>query len=85
MKCQQLTDLHSATKTEHKVKSRLFLNIVVREGAAIFKLLAGKDQALLVRRNALFVLNLRLNIVDGVTGLHLKGDGLAGHFGKLLV
>ena len=61
-----------------KVKSRLFLDVVVRKRTSIFKLLAGKDQALLIRGNTLLVLNLCLDVVDGVGGLDLKGDGLAG-------
>ena len=36
---------------EHKVEGRLLLDVVVREGAAILKLLAGEDQALLVGGN----------------------------------
>jgi hypothetical protein len=59
------------------VKGRLLLNVVVGEGSAILKLLASEDQALLVRRDALLVLNLRLDIVDGIGALDLEGDGLA--------
>ena len=33
---------------------------------------------LLIRRDSLLVLNLGLDIVDGVTGLDIQGDGLAG-------
>jgi hypothetical protein len=40
-------------------------------------LLSSEDQSLLVRGNSLLVLNLGLNIVDGIGGLDLKGDGLA--------
>jgi len=69
--------LHTTTQAEDEVESRLLLDVVVRESAAVLELLACEDQALLVRRNALLVLNLRLDIVDGVRGLHLKGDGLA--------
>jgi hypothetical protein len=72
------TDLHATTETEDQVESRFLLNVVVGEGATILQLLAGEDQALLVRRNALLVLNLGLDIIDGVAGLHLKGDSLAG-------
>jgi hypothetical protein len=72
------TDLHTTTKAEDQVESRLLLNVVVGEGTTILELLAGEDQALLVRRDALLVLNLGLDIVDGVAGLHLKGDSLAG-------
>jgi hypothetical protein len=55
----------------------LLLDVVVGEGAAVFELLAGEDQALLVWRDALLVLDLALHIVDGVAGLDLEGDGLA--------
>jgi hypothetical protein len=96
------------------------LDVVVGQGAAVLQLLAGEDQALLVRGDAcggesgregewrvgrrpragrtparrvasrpmhsagrcrgpptLLVLDLGLDILDGVTGLHLQGDGLA--------
>ncbi|KAJ7045626.1 hypothetical protein C8F04DRAFT_442881 [Mycena alexandri] len=69
-------DLHPATETENKVEGRLLLNIVVRKSAAILELLSGKDQALLVRGDALLVLNLRLDVVDGVGRLDLEGNGL---------
>lgn len=62
------------------MKGRLLLDVVVGQGAAIFKLLAGKNQALLVWGNALLVLNLRLNVVDGIGRFDLKGDGLARHW-----
>lgn len=59
------------------MQSRLFLNVVIRQRTAVLELLPSKDQALLVRRNALLVLNLRLDIVDRVRRLDLEGDGLA--------
>ena len=70
-------DLHATSQAQHQVKSGFLLNVVVRERAAVLKLLAGKDQPLLVRWDALLVLDLGLNIVDGVAGLHIEGDGLA--------
>ena len=45
------------------MESRLLLDVVVGKGATVLKLLAGEDQALLVRRNALLVLDLGLDIV----------------------
>ena len=51
---------------QDKVKSRLLLDVIVAQRATVFELLSGKDQTLLVRRNALLVLNLRLDIVDSV-------------------
>ena len=56
----------------------LLLDVVVRESAAILELLASEDQALLVRGDALLVLDLGLDVVDGVGRLDLEGDGLAG-------
>ena len=56
----------------------LLLDVVVRESAAVLELLASEDQALLVRGDALLVLDLGLDVVDGVGRLDLEGDGLAG-------
>jgi hypothetical protein len=53
------------------VQRRLLLNVVVRQRAAVLELLAREDQALLVRGNALLVLDLGLDIVDRVRRLDL--------------
>jgi len=53
------------------VKSGLLLDVVVGEGTSILELLAGEDQTLLVRWNSLLVLDLGLDIVDGVGRLYL--------------
>jgi hypothetical protein len=74
-------DLHTTAQAEDEVERRLLLDVVIRQGAAILELLACEDQALLVRRDALLVLDLGLDIVDGVGRLHLQGDGLAGNCG----
>ncbi len=72
-------DLHTTAKTQDEMKCRLLLDVVVGQGTAILELLAGEDQALLIWRNALLVLNLGLDIVNGIAGLDLKGNRLAGH------
>lgn len=59
-------DLHTTTKAEDKVESGLLLNVVVAQGAAILKLFASEDETLLVGRNAFLVLNLGLDVIDGV-------------------
>ena len=59
------------------MKRRFLLDIVVRKSAAIFKLLSSENQTLLIRRNALLVLNFLLHVLDRVAGLHIEGDGLA--------
>ena len=57
---------HTTTQTQHQVESRLLLDVVVAESAAVLELLAGEDQALLVWWDSLLVLDLGLDIVDGV-------------------
>jgi hypothetical protein len=69
--------LGTSAETEDEMKGRLLLDIVVRESAAIFELLAGKDQALLVRGNAFLVLDFGFDIVDCIRTFNLKGDSLA--------
>jgi hypothetical protein len=59
------------------VKSGLLLNVIVRKGPAVLELLSGEDEALLIRGYPLLVLNLGLDVVDSIRGLHLEGDGLA--------
>ena len=58
--------LLAAAKTEHQVKSRFLLDVVVRQSPAVLELLTSKDETLLVWGNALLVLDLRLHVVDGV-------------------
>ena len=71
-------DLHTSTKSEDQVKSGLFLNIIVGEGSAVFELLSGEDESLLVWGDALLVLDFSLNVLNGVAGLDIESDGLAG-------
>ena len=54
-----------------------FLDVVVRQSPSILELLSGKDETLLIWRDAFFVLDLGLHILDRVGGLDLEGDGLA--------
>jgi len=70
-------DLHASAQAQHEVQRRLFLDVVVRKRAPVFQLLAGEDQALLVRRDALLILDLCLDVIDCVAGLHIQGDRLA--------
>tara|TARA_X000001036_G_scaffold263511_4_gene244983 strand:+ start:17409 stop:17618 length:210 start_codon:yes stop_codon:yes gene_type:complete len=51
---------------KNQVEGGLLLDVVLGEGAPVLKLLASKDEALLIWRNALLVLDLGLDVVDGV-------------------
>lgn len=58
------------------MEGRFLLDVIVGKGSTVFKLLPSENQTLLIRRNALLVLNLRLHIVDRVGRLDLKSNGL---------
>jgi hypothetical protein len=68
----------TTTEAEDQVESRLLLDVVVTKRAAILHLLSGEDQTLLVGRDTLLILDLGLDVVDGIARLDLEGDGLAG-------
>ena len=54
------------------------MGLLVAQGATILELLASEDKTLLVRRDALLVLNFRLDIIDSVRGLDFESDSLSG-------
>ena len=58
--------LASSTQTEHQVKGGLLLDVVVRKSAGVLQLLSSEDQTLLIWGNSLLVLNLSLDVFDGV-------------------
>mmetsp|Transcript_17942 Transcript_17942/g.40751 ORF Transcript_17942/g.40751 Transcript_17942/m.40751 type:complete len:208 (-) Transcript_17942:166-789(-) len=69
--------LSSSAETEDQVERGLLLDVVVGEGAPVLQLFAGENEALLVRRDSLLVLDFGLDVVDGVRRFHVEGDGLA--------
>lgn len=54
------------------MQRRLLLDIIICERATILELLAGKNEALLIRRNTLFILNLLLHVIDRIRRLHIQ-------------
>jgi len=71
-------DLHSSAQAQHQVQRGLLLDVVIGQRAAILQLLASEDKALLVRRDSFLVLDLSFDIIDGIAGLNIQGDRLAG-------
>ncbi|RAK81089.1 uncharacterized protein BO72DRAFT_238626 [Aspergillus fijiensis CBS 313.89] len=58
-------------------KSRSYLlDVVVAQGAAILELLTSEDETLLIRGDTLLILDLGLDVVDGVARLDVEGNGL---------
>ena len=50
----------------------------MRKRAPVSELLTRKTQALLIGRDALLILDLSLDSLDGISALNLQSDGLAG-------
>uniref|UniRef100_A0A1L8E847 Putative ubiquitin/40s ribosomal protein s27a fusion n=1 Tax=Haematobia irritans TaxID=7368 RepID=A0A1L8E847_HAEIR len=65
-------NLHTTTKTQDQMKGRFLLDIVVGQSTTIFQLFTGKDQTLLVWGNTFLVLNLSLNILNGIRRFNLQ-------------
>jgi hypothetical protein len=59
------------------MQRRLLLDVVVLQRASVLQLLPREDQPLLLRRDALLVLDLALHHVDSVRRLHVQRDRLA--------
>ena len=56
------------------MKSWFFLNIIIGEGSAVFELLSSKDESLLIWGNSFFILNLSLDIFNGVSWFNIKSN-----------
>jgi hypothetical protein len=53
------------------------LDVVIREGSTVLELLSGKDESLLIWRNTFLVLDLGLDVLDGVSRLNIQSDGFS--------
>ena len=66
----------TTSKSEDQVKGGFLLDVVVRECSTILELLSGEDESLLIGRDALLVLDLSLDVLNGVRRLNVKGNSL---------
>jgi len=71
-------DLHTSSKSEDQVESRFLLDVVVGEGSSILKLLSSEDKSLLIWWDTFLILDLSLDVFNGVSWLNVEGDGLSG-------
>ncbi len=71
-------DLHTSSESENEMEGGFLLDVVVGEGSAVLELLSSEDESLLIRWNSFLILDLGLDILDSISWLDLKGDGLAG-------
>ena len=71
--CRSRAPAHKSTRES----ITYLLDIIIAQSPPILELLPGEDQALLVRWDALLILDLGLDIVDRVAGFDFEGDGFA--------
>jgi hypothetical protein len=71
----QVSNQNQNRKPKHSPS--YLLDVVIRQRAPIFELLASEDQSLLIRGDALLVLDLRFNIVNSIGRLNFKSYSLA--------
>merc|ERR1712134_15844 len=60
------------------MEGRFLLDVVVRKSSAVFELLSSQDESPLVWWDTFLVLDLGLDVLNGVSWLDIEGDGLAG-------
>ena len=54
------------------------MDVVVGESSSIFELLTSEDESLLIWWNSFLILDLCLDVFDGVSWLDIEGDGFTG-------
>jgi len=57
-------NLHATSESQDQVQGGFLLDVVVRESPAIFKLLSGENESLLVWWDAFFILDFGLDVFD---------------------
>jgi len=56
----------TSSESEDQMEGGFLLNIVVREGPSVFQLLSSEDESLLIGGDSFLVLDLGLDILNGV-------------------
>merc|ERR1711917_138509 len=59
-------NLHTTSQSEDEMEGGLFLDVVVGQSPSVLELLSSEDQPLLVRGDALLVLDLGLHVLDAI-------------------
>ena len=54
------------------------MDVVVGESSSVLELLTSEDKSLLIWRDTFLVLDLSLDVLDGISWLNIKSDGLSG-------
>ena len=70
IKCGQSSS-NCLPQSQDQMQGRFLLNVIVGKSTSILELLTCEDKTLLIRGDALLILNLGLNVVDTVRWLDL--------------
>merc|ERR1719401_293690 len=66
----------ATAQTKYQVQGGFFLDVVIAQSPTVFKLFACKDETLLVRSDAFFILYFGFHVVNRVRCLHVECDSL---------
>ena len=72
-----MLDLDLHTTSVQEIESWFHLDVVVREGYAVFQLLSSEHKSLLIGRDTLLVLNLGLHVFNSIAWLNIEGNSLS--------
>merc|ERR1719503_142215 len=67
----------TTSESKDQVESGFFLDVIVRKGSSILKLLFSEDKSLLIWWDSFFVLDLGLDVFNSVCWLNIEGNGLS--------
>ena len=67
----------TSTETKDQMESGLLLNVIIRKSTSILELLSSKDQTLLIWGNSLLILDLSLDVLNGIRGLDVQSNCLS--------
>ena len=66
----------TTSESEDQVEGGLLLDVVVGESSAVFELLSSEDESLLIGRDTFLILDLSLDVLNGVGGLDIQSNRL---------
>ena len=67
----------SSSKSQDQVESGFLLDVVIGKSSSILKLLSSEDKSLLIWRDTFLILDLSFDVLDSISWLDIKGDGLS--------
>jgi hypothetical protein len=70
-------NLHSSSQSKDQMESGFLLNVIIGEGSSVFQLFSCKNKSLLIRGNSFFVLDLGLDVFNGIRGFDFQSDSLS--------